>query len=155
LEFGFRVSEEGLYLRLIDFLYHSTLGVRETKKKRSLTCNPSEAELGFGVRFWGGARARERGLSLSGKLGFSGFRVQGSVFRVQGSGFRDQGFGFRVQGSGFKLQGSVFRIQGSRFTVRGLGFGFRGERTRVRGAPASAIASADGTSNKSLSLAQS
>jgi len=29
-------SEEGSYLRLIDFLYHSTLGLRVMKKKKTL-----------------------------------------------------------------------------------------------------------------------
>ena len=28
-------SEAGLYLRLIDFVYHSTLGLRVIKKKKS------------------------------------------------------------------------------------------------------------------------
>ena len=30
-------SEAGSYLRLIDFVYHSTLGLRVIKKKRSIT----------------------------------------------------------------------------------------------------------------------
>jgi len=59
-------SEEGSYVRLIDFVYHSTLGLRVIKKKR-----------GFRVS------------------GF-GFRVSGLGFRVSGLGFRVSGSGFRV-----------------------------------------------------------
>jgi len=62
------------YLRLIDFVYHSTLGLRVIKKKKR---EGSESRVqGFGCRVHG-----------------SGFRVQGSWFRVQGSGFRVQGSG--------------------------------------------------------------
>jgi len=72
-------SEEGSYLRLINFVYHSTLGVRVIKKKKQVQGS------GFRVQD-------------------SGFRVQGSGFRVQGSGFRVQGSGFGVQGSGFRVE---------------------------------------------------
>jgi len=33
---GYSGSEAGSYLRLIDFVYHSTLGLRAIKKKRSI-----------------------------------------------------------------------------------------------------------------------
>ena len=33
-------SEAGSYLRLIDFVYHSTLGLRVIKKKEKLPWNP-------------------------------------------------------------------------------------------------------------------
>jgi len=74
-------SELGSYLRLINFVYHSTLGLREIKKKKKRS--------GF----------RAQGLAFG-----AGFRVQGSGFRIPGSGFRVQGSGFR--GWGFKSRGS-------------------------------------------------
>jgi len=36
-------SEAGSYLRLIDFEYHSPLGLRETKKKKERGVNPLES----------------------------------------------------------------------------------------------------------------
>ena len=35
-------SEAGSYLRLIDFVYHSTLGLRVTKKKKMQASNASD-----------------------------------------------------------------------------------------------------------------
>jgi len=36
-------SEEGSYLRLIDFVYHSTLGLRVIKKKKTVRAVSPEA----------------------------------------------------------------------------------------------------------------
>jgi len=60
-------SEAGSYLRLIDFVYHSTLGSRVTKKKEV----------------------------LEGRVQDSGFRFRGFGFRVQGLGCGFQGLGKR------------------------------------------------------------
>jgi len=51
-------SEAGSYLRLIDFVYHPTPGIREIKKKRQKTCRDS----GLGIRVVG----LELGISDSG-----------------------------------------------------------------------------------------
>ena len=71
-----RGSEAGSYLRLIEFLYHSTLGLRVIKKKKKHL-----------------------------RVLVFGLRVQGSGWRVQDSGFRVQGSGFRIQDSGFRVKG--------------------------------------------------
>ena len=63
-------SEAGSYLRLIDFVYHSTLGVRVIKKKK-------------------------KHLAWHALPGV-GCRVQGAGCRVQGVGCRVQGAGCRV-----------------------------------------------------------
>jgi len=61
-------------------VYHSTLGWRVIKKKKT--------KVGC-----------QHLLSLQG----AGFRVQGAGCRVQGAGFRVQGSGCRVQGLGFRV----------------------------------------------------
>jgi len=43
-------SEAGLYLRLIDFVYQSTLGLRVTKKRRRVA---AEVSLRLIFRAWG------------------------------------------------------------------------------------------------------
>ena len=79
-------SEAGSNLRLIDFVYHSTLGLRATQKRRPCPI---------------GLRVEGKGLRVEGlRVGGAGFRVQGSEFMVQGAGCRVQGAGCRVQGSG-------------------------------------------------------
>ena len=40
-------SEAGSYLRLIDFVYHSTLGLRVIKKKREAPCRLSPPSFSF------------------------------------------------------------------------------------------------------------
>ena len=42
-------SEAGSYSRLIDFVYHSTLGLRVIKKKKK----DADGDQGFGMRGWG------------------------------------------------------------------------------------------------------
>ena len=79
-------SEAGSCLRLIDYVYHSTLGLRVIKKKII-----SQASAAPGPPL------------------FACFRVSGFGFRVSGSGFRVSGFGFRVSGFGFQLSGLGFR----------------------------------------------
>ena len=93
-------------------LYHSTLGLRATKKKKK----KRRRRLGLGHlgRDVGRPNVVERLRDL----------LQNSGFRVQGSGFRGQGSGVRVQGSvvggpgahvGLRVQGRVgFRIQDAR-----------------------------------------
>jgi len=61
-------SEAGSYLRLIDFVYHSTLGLRVMKKKRVHQCGS-------------GARERE-GRGVEDQTA-NAFHVQGSWFEVQ------------------------------------------------------------------------
>ena len=73
-------SEAGSYLRLIHFVYHSSLGLRVIKKKKE-----GEAHLHFRL-----------------------FRVEGSGFRVLGC--RVPGLGCRVQGLGFRVQDLGFRV---------------------------------------------
>ena len=66
-------SEAGSYLRLIDFVYHSTLGLRVIKKKREDIRSVSSGEnpwsriwnLGFGIRVWGlGCRDKGSGFEV-------------------------------------------------------------------------------------------
>ena len=64
-------SEAGWYLRLIDFVYHSTLGLRVIKKKKKVE-------------------------SGRGRRDASGFRVQGLKLVCSGVGGRVQGLGFRI-----------------------------------------------------------
>ena len=52
-------SEAGWYLRLIDFVYHSTLGLRVIKKKR---------RQGLGVRPGRGGGRGSRGVECKGPL---------------------------------------------------------------------------------------
>ena len=55
-------SEVGSYLRLIDFVYHSTLGVRVIKKKKKIPDGVQEEEgKGEGHRRWGGRGNRLAG----------------------------------------------------------------------------------------------
>ena len=113
---GFEVlgsgAETGSCLRLMDFVYHSTLGLRLIKKKKS----------GSGPRVCGvGFRARVSLLPLT---------KRGLGFGLLGLGFRDEervfdphpdescgvwGLGFGVWGLEFR--GLVFRVQGSGITV--------------------------------------
>jgi len=128
-------SEAGSYVRLIDFVYHSTLGVTVIKKegvhlvldvfgKGSLVhdkvLGPDRCVLPPCIRY-----------SVFGiRVSAFGFRISGFGFRVSvsGFGFRYSGFGFRVSVSGFgfrfrfRVQGSGFRVQVSGFRVKGLGF---------------------------------
>ena len=46
-------SEEGSYLRLIDFVYHSTLGLRVIKKKKKLGLRVWSSGFQGGFRGWG------------------------------------------------------------------------------------------------------
>jgi hypothetical protein len=116
-------SEAGLHLRLVDFVYHSTLGLRATQKRRPCP---------IGLRVEGkGLRVEGAGFRVQG----SGFRVQSSWCRVQDSGFRVQGSCFRVQGPGSRVQG--FRVQGSGCRIQGLGFRVQGSGFRVQGSPES------------------
>ena len=105
-------SEAGSYLRLIDFVYHSTLGLRVIKKKkRSLL-----PFLRF--RWWSHfgqhsahsikiSKIRKRRDEITGRpVG------QGAECRVQGAGCRVQDAGCRVQGAGCRVQGAGCRVQG-------------------------------------------
>ena len=99
-------SEEGSYLRIIDFAYHSTLGLRvanKTKKGSGFTCS-------FPRAMWLTIKLRER------TRGGVGLRVEGFVFGSLVSCFVPRGwcFGFRVLGVG--ISGLVFRVPGSGFT---------------------------------------
>ena len=67
-------SEARSYLRLIDFVYHSTLGLREITKKRMMT---SDCSANHGVTAMQLYLHRVYGL-----------RVMVQCFRVQGLGFR-------------------------------------------------------------------
>ena len=73
-------SEAGSYLRLVDFVYHSILGLRVIKKKKMT---------------WAAEMASKEETTL---LIILGFRVQGAGCRVQGSGFRVQGSGLIIEG---------------------------------------------------------
>ena len=102
-------SEAGSYLRLIDFVHHSTLGLRVIKKK---VCE------GLGAAVF--------------VCTAPGFRVQGSGFRViYGLRFRVCGLGVGVQGSGFlglMVWGSGLRFMVCRFwrgVCNSLSSGFR------------------------------
>ena len=45
-------SEEGSYLRLIDFVYHSTLGLRVIKKKKKSHARGDELVVQPSLRWW-------------------------------------------------------------------------------------------------------
>ena len=94
-------SEAGSYLRLIDFVYHSTLGLRVMTKRR-------EEGSGFRVRVRNGVWFVVCGLW---------FVVCGLWFVVCGLRFGVWGLGFGVQRVGFRVQSLTFRVQGSRFRV--------------------------------------
>ena len=72
----------GLVFKAHRLVYHSTLGLGVTKKKKEDTCRR-------GVAFRNAA--------------FIGSRVQGSGFWVKGSGFTVQALGFRVEGLGLRV----------------------------------------------------
>jgi len=95
-------SEAGSYLRLIDFVYHSTLGLRVMKKK----------DAGFSVDQHQLTRV---------------FRVRRHRWvRVEGAAFRVHGTRFRAKGRGFMVKGSELRVQGVGYRVRSLGRGVWG-----------------------------
>ena len=73
-------SEAGSYLRLIDFVYHSTLGLTVIKKERDTDSSAPVPP------------------TLVMTLASNGTRFRPVTFR-----FRVQGLGFRVQGSGFRV----------------------------------------------------
>jgi hypothetical protein len=59
----FSGSEAGSYLRRIDFVYHSTLGVRVSEKRRK-KCKGRQAPPESGLAFGDGSVGQYRGTSL-------------------------------------------------------------------------------------------
>ena len=78
-------SEAGSYLRLIDFVYHSTLGLRVIKKKKRKQFQ----------ELWWACRRTVLRMECSGCM-VLGFRVEGLGLRVWGQGLRVKSLGCRV-----------------------------------------------------------
>jgi hypothetical protein len=123
-------SEAGLYLRLRDFAYHSTLGLRAIKSNKNQVSSSGFRASKFWFRI-----TRVSGFGLRDP----GFGIQDSGFGFRDSGFeiRDSGFGypishheFRVSGFGIRDSGTVYPVSGFRiwdlsFGIRDSGFGTR------------------------------
>ena len=71
-------SEEGSYLRLIDFVYHSTLGLRVIKKRRRDLTEVRKKMMSEKAR-----------MLFSSQLFVSSHLRSRRVYRVQGLGFGD------------------------------------------------------------------
>jgi len=102
-------SKAGSYSRLIDFVYHSTLGLRVIQKKKKLR-TPTHLPLLIDLALLPVERD-------------SCFVICGFEFRVSSSGFRVSVFGFRVSGFGFRVSGFEFRVSSPGFRFSGFGFG--------------------------------
>ena len=101
-------SEAVSFSRLIDFVYHSTLGlrVRKKKKKDNRLWRAREAHRDEGRAALCEARGPNFHLVLG--FGLSGFGLSGFGFRVSGFGFRVSVFGFRFSVFGLRGQGAAW-----------------------------------------------
>ena len=106
-------SEEGSYFRLIDFLYHSSIGHTAEKKSR------------------GPVPLIRRRLRILAPPGL-GFGVWGLGFGVWGLGFGVWGLGFGVWGVGCGVWDLGLGVGGWGFGVWGLGFRVSGVRVEDR-----------------------
>ena len=104
-------SEACSYLRLVDFVCHSTLGLKVIKRERER-----------GTQIGGGATCA-RALLTGLKATPTPFRVPGFGLRVSGFELRVSCFVFRVSGFGFRVSGFGLRVAGLRFGVAGGGQG--------------------------------
>ena len=96
-------SEAGSYLRLVDFLYHTTLGWRVIKKKKRAPVRRDNLQMLIHMKTRGGKLCnRERPQPKSTLQIIKKARIQRApfFFRVYGVVLRVSGFGFRVSGSG-------------------------------------------------------